>query len=447
MELRCERHRDPCRHLWVDVDVGEAGDAERPEHRPTRATLPDDGVGDRGERIDRFARIHPNVGSHHRVASDEDAVGEHCAIVYVDPAADVDAAADDRAAETCPVGDPCVVEDDGAVKMDVGPHPHAVANHGVGAEPRPGADANVVADDARRLQECRGVDRRAVTDVDAGSQFEARGSDAGTPVEHVVVGLVKSREGADVGPIAVGHVAKQRSAVVEDLREHLLGEVHRTVGGDAIEDGRFEDVDAGVHRVREDLAPRRLLDEPGDRSAVFGRDDAELGGIGDGGEDHGRTGAPFVVEASRGLEIHGRHDVAREHDEGVLEEVSGVADRACGPERRLLLEVADTRSPVGAVAEIGANGRAQVGHGDDDVVNAIGDEEVDDAGDHGPVRDREQRLRSGRGEGPKAGSLASGDDDSLHGAPPGFALVGVPRYEAGGASRDSLSRSSRSWVA
>src|SRR5437764_429732 len=50
----------------------------------------------------------------------------------------------------------------------------------------------------------------------------------------------------------------------------------RPVGRHVLQHLRLEHVDAGVDRVREDLAPGRLLEEALDPSLVVGDDDAEL---------------------------------------------------------------------------------------------------------------------------------------------------------------------------
>ena len=59
-------------------------------------------------------------------------------------------------------------------------------------------------------------------------------------------------------------------------REHRLGEVDRLVLGNEVEDLRLQHVDAGVDGVGEDLAPRRLLQEPLDPAVGVGDDDAEV---------------------------------------------------------------------------------------------------------------------------------------------------------------------------
>src|SRR5205085_60781 len=69
-------------------------------------------------------------------------------------------------------------------------------------------------------------------------------------------------EVSDVLPVAVADVAVDRPTHLEQEREELLREVVRPVGRHVTQDLRIEDVDASVDRVREDLAPGGLLEEP-----------------------------------------------------------------------------------------------------------------------------------------------------------------------------------------
>ena len=89
-------------------------------------------------------------------------------------------------------------------------------------------------------------------------------------VEDVLVGPQVGLEGADVLPVALGHVAEEGLPGLEDGREDLVGEVHRPALGDEVEDLGLEHVDAGVDGVAEDLAPGGLLQEPLDRAVLAG---------------------------------------------------------------------------------------------------------------------------------------------------------------------------------
>src|SRR5207253_2920450 len=97
-----------------------------------------------------------------------------------------------------------------------------------------------------------------------------------TLVARVEVRLPVLVEVADVLPVALADVAVDRAAHLEQEREELLREVVRPVGRHVPQDLRLEHVDAGVDRVREDLAPGGLLEEALDPAVVVGDDDPEL---------------------------------------------------------------------------------------------------------------------------------------------------------------------------
>ena len=95
-------------------------------------------------------------------------------------------------------------------------------------------------------------------------------------VECVVVRLAILVEVADVLPVAVHHVAVERTSHLEQQREKLLREVVRPIGRHVPQNLRIEHVDAGVDRVGEDLTPRGLLEEALDAPVLVRDDDPEL---------------------------------------------------------------------------------------------------------------------------------------------------------------------------
>ena len=95
-------------------------------------------------------------------------------------------------------------------------------------------------------------------------------------VKRIEVRLCVLPEVADVLPVALGDVAVQRPAHLQQQREELLGEVVRLAGGHVSQHFGLDHVDARVDRVGEDLAPRRLLEETFDAAVGVGDDDAEL---------------------------------------------------------------------------------------------------------------------------------------------------------------------------
>ena len=217
-------------------------------------------------------------------------------------------------------------------------------------------------------------------------EAEAGDVDLDLAVEHVLVGLDVGLEGADVLPVALGHVAEERLAGLEQGGEHVGREVDRPRPPvDEVEDLGLEDVDAGVDGVAEHLAPGRLLEEALDAAVVARDDDAELERVLHGLEADGGHRLLLLVEADDGRQVDVGEDVARDDEEALVELVHGVAHRARRAERRLLGGVHHAHAELGAVAEVGADGVGQEGHGDDDLVEPVLAQEAHDVLHHRPV--------------------------------------------------------------
>ena len=223
----------------------------------------------------------------------------------------------------------------------VGPHGRVRAEHGVLV------DGAVLADEGRRVQTGGRVDRRALAQTDARLQLEAGDVHLDLAVEDVLVGLEVGGRGADVLPVAVGHVAEQGRAGLEHRGEHLGGEVDGPAFGDHVEDLGLEHVDAGVDGVAEDLPPARLLQEPFDAAVLTGDHDAEFKRVLHRAQGQRGQGAVLLVELDHGAEVDVGEHVAGNDQEPLGELVPGVAHRAgraraasprwrrpCGPRAR-----------------------------------------------------------------------------------------------------------------
>src|SRR6185369_12477610 len=108
------------------------------------------------------------------------------------------------------------------------------------------------------------------------AQLDPRDVQRDLLVESVEVRLSELVEVADVLPVAAGDVAVERAPHLEEEREELLREVERPALGHVAQHLGVEHVDAGIDRVREDLAPGRLLEETLDVAVLVGDDDPEL---------------------------------------------------------------------------------------------------------------------------------------------------------------------------
>src|SRR5262249_32515228 len=75
-------------------------------------------------------------------------------------------------------------------------------------------------------------------------ELEPGDVDLDLAVEHVGLGLEVGLERADVLPVAVGHVAVDRGAALQEPGEHVVRPVHRLLRRHLGEDLRFHDVNA-----------------------------------------------------------------------------------------------------------------------------------------------------------------------------------------------------------
>ena len=102
------------------------------------------------------------------------------------------------------------------------------------------------------------------------------------------------------------------------------------------QDLRLEDVDAGVDRVREDLAPRGLLEEALDAAVLVGDDDPELERVVDRLEADRDRGLLLAVEGDELAEVDVAERVAGDDEEGLVELLRRQPHGAGRAERRLL---------------------------------------------------------------------------------------------------------------
>ena len=176
----------------------------------------------------------------------------------------------------------------------------------------------------------------------------------------------------------------------------------------------LEDVDAGVDRVGEDLAPRRLLEEALDPPVVVGDHDPELERVLDRLEADRDRRALLLWNLTSFAEVEVAERVARDDEERLVELVGGQPDRAGRAERRLLDGVLDVDAERLAVAEVAADRLRQERDGDDHVLEAVLAEQLDDVLHARLADDRHHRLRLVRGQRPEPRALAAGHDDGLH---------------------------------
>ncbi|WP_240469128.1 hypothetical protein [Streptomyces sp. OM5714] len=250
---------------------------------------------------------------------------------------------------------------------------------------------------------------------DAGRDLEAVDVDVDLALQDVGLCLHIALVGADVLPVALGDVAVDGLAFLHQLREDVTGPVHGHVGVDVVEDLGLHDVDPGVHRVREDLAPGRLLQEALDLALFVDDGDAEFQRVGHARQAHGDERTLFLVEIDQVSEVEVGQGVAGNNEEGiVLQRLLGVLDAPGGTEWLLLVGIGELHSELFAVTEVVLDQRGQELDGDDGLVEPMPFEQPEHMLHDRPVDHRKERLGHARGHGTKARAFASSHHDGLH---------------------------------
>ncbi len=364
--------------------------------------------------LDLLVRVDPHSGHHARLGADRDLVADRRVLVDPDVVADVARAADDRPLDQRRAADVRRGVDDRAHDARALAQGDAVRQHGVRADRGVAGDPAVVADERGALDLLDVVDVDAFADPDVAAQQDARDVQAHALLERVEVRLPELVDRADVLPVAVEHVAVERPAHLEQEREELLREVVRPVGGHVPQHLGLEHVDPGVDRVGEDLAPRRLLQEPLDPPVVVGDDDPELERVRHGLEPDRHVCALLLVGGDERGQVDVAEGVAGDDEKGVVERVAREADRAGSAERLLLDRVLDLEAHRLAGAEVAADRLRHERERDDDFLHPVQLQQLEDVLHAGLADDRHHRLRLIRRQRPEPGPLATGHHDRLH---------------------------------
>ena len=258
-------------------------------------------------------------------------------------------------------------------------------------------DAAVVADERGPFDGLEVRELHSLPHPDVAAQLDPGDVEGNLLVEGVEVRLSELVEVADVLPVALGDVAVERATRFEEKREELLGEVERLSLRHMPKDFRVEDVDAGVDRVREDLAPRRLLEEAFDPSVLVGDDDSELERVVDALQADGDERVLLLVEADELAEI----DVAERVPE-MTRNGSSSAPSASFTEPAVPTGDPRRSSESDALAlprsGVAADRLRHEGQRDDDVVEAVLLQELDDVLHAWLADDGHDRLGLVRGE-------------------------------------------------
>src|SRR6476620_10595580 len=404
-----------------DCDIRRQIDVHHPRHpglaedARRAARLPDQALVQRRAGLDLLERIDPDAGQDHAFGADCDLVADRGSLVHAHVRAQVAAATDDRSHDVGAAADVGGRVDDRADDAAALADGHARREHRVRADVRAARDAAVIAEVRRPLDRLQIVEVHPVPQPDVAADPDPFDLELHALVERVEVRLPVLVEVAYVLPIAViEDVPVDRPAHLEQQREQLLREVVRPVLGDVLQHFRLEHVDAGVDRVREDLAPGRLLEEALDTAVLVGDDDAELERVLDRLEPDRHRCPPVAVSLDEPREIDVAEGVSGDDEERVVEPPRGTLHGASGAERRLLHRVADIDAERLTAAEVAADRLRQKRDSHDHVLEAMALEELDDVLHARLADDRHHRLGLVRGQGPQTRALSTGHDDGLH---------------------------------
>ena len=414
LEGRPERDSDAKRRLRRQVDVDEARDrvaAEEPRGEPR---LPDQVAVDEGAGLDLLERVDADAWHDDALLADRAAVADGDALVQAGVRPDVAGLPDDGALDERAAAEVGRRVDDGARRARVLAQRDARREDGVRPDRRLRRDAAVVADERRALDGLEVGELHALPHPHVAAQLDPGDVEGDPLVEGVEVRLPELVEVADVLPVALRDVAVERSTHLEEEREELLREVERPALRHMAQHLGIEDVDAGVDRVREDLAPRRLLEEALDAPVLVGDDDPELERVVDALQADRDERLLLLVEADERAEVDVAERVPGDDEERLVERALGELHRAGRAHRRLLDGVADRDALALPRAEVAADRLRHEGERDDDVVEAVLLQELDDVLHARLADDRDHRLRLIRGERAQARAFAARHHDRLH---------------------------------
>ena len=295
-------------------------------------------------------------------------------------------------------------------------HHHVAADHRVLTQRRARFDLGVFPDDHRAGQRRLGVDLGALGHPHAGRHLETVDIGRYPPGQHVGLGGQVALLRADILPVAVAHPAVQRCAPVEKPGEDIGGPVDHLAGRHLGQHLRLHHVDAGVHGVREHLAPGGLLQEAPDPAVFAGDHDAELQRVGLPAQRDRDQGAVAPVEAHQPGQIQVGQGVTRDDEEGLVPQgVLGVLHAARGAERFFLGGVLQAHAHVLAVTEVVAHQRGEELHRDHGLGEAMSLDQAQHVLHDRAIHHRQHRLGLVGGHRPQPGPLTARHHDGLHG--------------------------------
>lgn len=233
----------------------------------------------------------------------------------------------------------------------------------------------------------------ALGDPNARGDLEAVDLDVDLALQHVGLRLHIALVGADILPVALGDIAVDRLALLHQLRENIAGPVDGDIGFHVVEDFGFHDVDTRVHRVREDLAPGRLLQEALDLALLVHDGDTEFERVRYARQADGDQSTLFLVEIDEVGEIEVSQGITGDHKEGVvLQRLLGVLDTPSSTEWLLLIGIGELHPELLAITEVVLDQRCQELDSNDGLVEPMPFEQPEHVLHDRAVDHRQERL-------------------------------------------------------
>ena len=412
---RAEGGTEPRAELGGELDVDESAQSVGREQPASPLTRPDHRLVDGRARLDGLARPDLDAGTDLRSPSEHALVRDDRVLLEQRVILDGDVAADDRLAQPAALTDVRVWPHDAVADLGVVVDDAVPVDDAVLVDVRAGLELHLVADERRAVELDADADLDTLAHPDV-ALTATRDVAADLAVERVPVRLHVRLDGTDVAPVILDHDAVQRFVTPEHRREDVLRPVGVRALLDVFEHLRLDHVDARVGVIAEHLTPRRLLQETLDVSLVVRHDDPVLEGIGDGVEHDGGVRPALLVCAHHRGEIDVGEGVAADHQEGVIEEVGGVAHTPRGPERPVLDDVLDLHVQLGAVSKAIADLLAEVGERHDDLGDPVIPEEPEDVLEHRGADHGNERLWQTAGQRAQSRAFTSRHDHCLHAA-------------------------------
>jgi len=402
--------------LGRQVDVHQAGDAVAPEEDAAPLRAPDDARLDGRAGLHLLIRPDLDAGMDHRALADDGPVADHGALKDDGLALQAALPPDDGPVEFHALTDVAVPPHDAAFEVSVRVHHGIVAHHRGTVDDDPALDLDPVAEKDGAVQLGIRGDVHILAAPERRAPLGAQGLHPHAPLEQIVRSAHVLGEVADVAPVAAGDVAVHRVAAPHQEREEILGKVKVHARLEMAEDLGLQHIDAGVHRIGDDLAPGGLFLELGDAALVVQDDDAVLERVGHAVEGQGGQRPLLAVVLDHRAEVDVGHGVPADHEEGIVQQRLGLLDAAGGAERGLFDAVGDVHAHGRAVPEKVLDVLGHVLQGDDDIDHPVPLQEIEDVADNGLVHHRDHGLGAVQSEGtqPRAGS--TGHYHCFHGA-------------------------------